>query len=217
MLLSSMTSILSFFNSLLSLEWSRLSALLDAFFWHNRHDGLYEVLEHHTTLELLDPFGKEAFYRKQQTIRFLQNNIISYQDKAWGDGDIFASYRCSPGKAVDRYREGLFYWVLISLRASRQRGDIEHVDIERGIENGFTHREEDWQTDIDHPTRQLSIGLIFPATHYPKRVSLMQQSNKKSVDLQPSHYRALADGRLEIRWTRHRLRKGEGYTMHWEW
>jgi hypothetical protein len=62
--------------------------------------GMYEVLDYHTELELLDVKGKKAVFRKVQKVRFLQNNIIAYYDKAWGDGDIFVDYKCSPGVGV---------------------------------------------------------------------------------------------------------------------
>ena len=55
--------------------------------FHKR--GLYEVLEYESTLELLDASGKCARFSKRQRVRYLQNNIIAYQDQAWGDGEIF--------------------------------------------------------------------------------------------------------------------------------
>jgi hypothetical protein len=70
------------------------------------HEGMYEVLEYASRLELQDTKGKRAVFYKRQRVRFLQDNIIAFQDKAWGDGEIFADYKCSPGVAVDRYREG---------------------------------------------------------------------------------------------------------------
>jgi len=47
---------------------------------------LYEVLEHQATLELLDQQGKHARFRKYQKVRYLQDDVIAYQDQAWGDG-----------------------------------------------------------------------------------------------------------------------------------
>src|SRR5262249_13288516 len=87
--------------------------------------GMYEVLEQQCCLEILDREGKEAVYFKRQRVRFLQNNIIAFQDQAWGDGNIFADYKCSPGVPVDRYREGYRYRILISLRQTKNRGDVE--------------------------------------------------------------------------------------------
>ena len=49
--------------------------------------GTYEVLDHSATLDLQQG-GKLAIYRKRQRVRFLRDNIIAYQDIAWGDGDI---------------------------------------------------------------------------------------------------------------------------------
>ena len=53
------------------------------------HEGMYEVLEHEVILELLDVKGNKAKVEKHQKVKFLQNNIIAYQDQGWGDGKIF--------------------------------------------------------------------------------------------------------------------------------
>jgi hypothetical protein len=68
--------------------------------------GMYEVLEYESPLELLDSRGDSARFSKRQKVRYLQDNIIAYQDQACGDGDILLKYRCSPGVLVDRYRPG---------------------------------------------------------------------------------------------------------------
>ena len=42
--------------------------------------GMYEVLEHETTLELKDRAGKRAAFEKEKRVRYLQDNIIAYHD-----------------------------------------------------------------------------------------------------------------------------------------
>lgn len=71
-----------------------------------RSRGLYEVLSCEVTLSLVDVKGREAIYRKVQKVRFLQDHVIAYEDQAWGDGNLFADYKCSPGIPVDRYQDG---------------------------------------------------------------------------------------------------------------
>ncbi len=100
----------TFLSALLTTEWQRflpLLARLIPYFRQRRPHGLYEVLSHRSTLELLDSYGKRALYRKVQRVRFSQDGLVTFQDMAWGEGDIFASYECSPGLAVDCYREGV--------------------------------------------------------------------------------------------------------------
>jgi|SRR3990170_5117419 len=65
-------------------------------------DGTYEVLDYGIRLELKDPEGKRALVRKREKIKYLQNNIIAFQDQAWGDGKILQNYRCKPGKPSKR-------------------------------------------------------------------------------------------------------------------
>lgn len=46
------------------------------------NEGMYEVLDYETTLELLDPKGHKASFTKREKVRYLQDNIIAYQDQA---------------------------------------------------------------------------------------------------------------------------------------
>jgi hypothetical protein len=111
-------------------------------------NGLYELLEYDSTLELVDPKGLSVLFKKRQRVRFLQDNVIAFQDCAWGDGYVLGHYRCSPGVSVDQYKEGDRWNVLISLRETKNRGDIEDFYTERRIKGGFTKREEWWQIEM---------------------------------------------------------------------
>src|SRR5260221_8462922 len=140
------------------------------------HEGMYEVLGLDLRLELKDTKGQKAVLYKTEKVRFLQDNIIAYQDKAWGDGEIFAEYKVSPGVEADRYRDGYRYRILISLRETKKRGDIEEFHIERSIRDGFTKSVESISTDIDHITRKLSLKIVFPEKRFPKSVTLIEQN-----------------------------------------
>ena len=141
--------------------------------------GIFEVLEYESTLEIHDTKGNRASFRKRQKVRYLQDNIIAYQDQAWGDGRILLRYRCSPGKAVDRYRLGHKTHILISLREVKNKGDFDEFNIQWGIRNGFTQPSEQWETEISHPTRNLKIRLIFPRDRHPNRVALIESDWQK--------------------------------------
>ncbi len=181
------------------------------------HEGMYEVLELDSRLELKDTKGQKAVSYKREKVRFVQDNIIAYQDKAWGDGDIFADYKVSPGVAVDRYRDGYRYRILISLRETKKRGDIEEFQIERTIKDGFIKPSEDWQIDVDHPTRRLSIAVVFPAKRFPKQVTLIEQNTTRTTPLGLENRLILPDGRLQVMWSTERPRLFEAYNLHWEW
>jgi hypothetical protein len=179
--------------------------------------GIYEVLSYESKLEIKDSKGKIAVFSKRQKVRFLQNNIIAYQDKAWGDGEIFADYKCSPGQAVDRYRDGHRYNILISLRETKQRDEVETFLIERKIVDGFTQDTELFQTDIDHRTHHLILSLIFPKNRPPRRVTLVEQNSQKSTILGEKYRKELPDGREEYLWQTRKPRLFEAYILKWEW
>jgi hypothetical protein len=178
---------------------------------------MYEILEFDSTLELLDPLGKHAVFRKHQRVKFLQDNI-AFQDYAWGEGaDIFATYRCEPGVVVDRYQEGDRWNILISLRATKQRGDIEDFHIERKVIKGFLKKEEWYQVEIRNPTQRLQMSVIFPQTRRCQRAQLIKRSRHRTMELGPEHLHDLADGRQMLRWEVTDIRHLEVYTIKWWW
>ena len=180
-------------------------------------EGMYEVLEYESRLELEDVRGKNAVFHKRERVRFLQDNIIAYQDQAWGDGDIFADYKCSPGVAVDRYRDGHRYRVLISLRETKNQGDVEEFRIERIIRDGFIKDVESFQTEINHLTHRLSLSVVFPRSRPPRRVTLTEQNAEHTIPLGPSHRLILPDGRQQIVWRTNQPRLYEAYILRWQW
>lgn len=183
----------------------------------DRYHGIYEVLDCQMQLELCDAKGKVAVLDKRLQVRFAQNNIIAYQDQAWGDGAIFDEYRCRPGFPVDTYRDGHCYRVLISLRETKNRGDREEFRIHRTIQNGFTRETEDFQVEIEHPTRHLELTIVFPRTRPPRSVKLVEQNAGRTRPLAANGIQQLPDGRYEVRWKSSNLTLYESYIIRWEW
>lgn len=179
--------------------------------------GMYEVLEYESTLEFHDPKGIRATYRKRQKVRYLQDNIIAYQDQAWGDGEILHRYRCSPGKPVDRYRLGHKTHILISLREVKNKGDKDEFNIQREIRNGFLRSEEQWETEISHPTDHLKIRLLFPKSRYPQRVVILESDRQRSQVLPVSAIQTLPDGHCQATWEQANPRLHERYILKWAW
>lgn len=54
--------------------WSNFKPLLTMI----SQQGMYEVLEYESTLELKDAQGRRATFKKREKVRYLQNNIIAY-------------------------------------------------------------------------------------------------------------------------------------------
>jgi len=179
--------------------------------------GMYEVLEQNIRLELQDPLGQQATYFKREAVRFLQNNVIAFQDQAWGDGDIFADYQCSPGIPVDRYREGHRYSILISLRKTMNRGEVQEFHIQRRILKGFTKPTEDLQAEINHRTHYLNLSVIFPRERLPKRCWLIEQNTRRTHAIPSEQFTYLPDKRLQVMWLTEKPHLFETYILMWEW
>ena len=181
---------------------------------NRRHRTAYKVLNSEISLELLDSKGRKAIYRKVQTIKFLQDTI-AYQDTAWGNGDIFADYKVSPGKAVDFFRDGDRHRILISLRGTKQKYETTTIRIERLIRDGYTHDTEDFQADVDHTTKELSLAVIFPKNRHPKQVQWIEQQSKRSINAENTQ--TLPDGRQKVSWQIKHPKLHERYIMRWHW
>ncbi len=179
--------------------------------------GLYEVLEYESTLELKDALGVRAQFTKRQRVRYLQDNIIAYQDQAWGDGKILIDYRCTPGQAVDQYRFGHKTMILISLREVKQRGSMDEFHIQWKVKDGFLRSDEQWETEISHPTRWVKINVIFPRGRNPKKVTLVESDQQKSWPLAPNDIQALPDGRWKVTWSTDQPHLNERYVLKWSW
>ena len=184
---------------------------------HRDREGLYEILEYDSTLELLDPQGKTATFKKHQRVRFIQDFTIAFEDYVWGDGQIFDDYACSPGVVVDRYQEGDRHNVLISLRETKRRGEIEDFYIQRVAKNGFTKAEEWWQVEIRHPTRRLKLSAIFPPKRRCRRAALLRRSQHTATVLGPEHFTDLPDSRQLLTWETGKIRDFEIFTLKWRW
>jgi hypothetical protein len=181
------------------------------------NEGIYEVLEYESTLELKDKSGKEATFRKRERVRYLQDNIIAYQDQAWGDGEILLNYKCSPGYPVDQYRPGHKTYILISLREIKNRGDLDEFNIKWSIRNGFLRKTELWETTVCHPTKHLKINIIFPKNRPPLNVTLNDGTHQKNQILDKNYQNQLPDGRWLVSWGIKRPQKNKEYILKWSW
>lgn len=187
-------------------------------FWKERQfEGTYKVNSHTSTLELLDQHGRTSIYTKKQTVTFTQNGVFAIQDQAWGDGDIFSQYTCSPGVIVDKYKEGYRWKVLISLQTTRNRNEQEEFLIERTIKDGFLTSTCNFQVQVDHPTDVLTLSVIFPSKCNPKSVMLIEQNLKKHHTLDQSFSSRLSRGRIQYQWTVQKPRLFESFILRWTW
>jgi hypothetical protein len=208
-------------SSILSLNWISLAIELyrglEQFLKGPRHEGIYEILEYDCTLELIDPKGDLALLKKRQRVRFLQDNVIAFQDLVWGEGRVLVDYDCSPGTPVDRYQNGDRWNVLISLRETKSSGDIEEFFIQRRIKRGFTQKEEWWQTEMQHQTRWLRHCIIFPKKRRCQRAVLVEKTKNRTTVFSAEHFADLPDGRQILTWENKKPRRFETYTIQWRW
>ncbi len=208
------------FRSIVFPEWSIIVTVLQHLLPHflrRFESATYEILKYETSLELHSSTGKKATLTRQQRIKFLQDHVIAFQDHAWGEGNIFADYKISPGVEVDRYRDGDRWNVLISLRETKGRGDIEDFYIKRTIEDGFCHEEEWWQVEVWYKTNWLKQSAIFPKMRPCRRAILHTRSNNKTKVLDEEHFHLLPDGRQVVSWEKKNPRQAEVYTLKWTW
>lgn len=181
------------------------------------YEGMYEVLEYDSTLELQDKEGKKAVFRKRKKVRYLQNNIIAFQDFGWGDGEQFRDYRARPGIPVDQYKNGYKTYILLSLREVKNRGDIDDFHIQWNIRNGFLRPDGFWETDISSHTKSVTVNVIFPKERPPQNIRLVETNVQKTTILGQDSIKPLPEGKIKITWSTNRPRLYEHYILRWDW
>jgi hypothetical protein len=181
------------------------------------YHGMYEILEYDATLEIRDPRGQEARLVRHEVIRVLQDNVVAIHDHAWGDGEIFAEYNCQPGIPVDFYEDGSKHNVLISLRETKNRGDVIDFWIERVIRDGLRQRDEWFETEIDHRMKYLKLSIIFPRGRRCQRAILTRRSTNQTIVLEGRHFSTLSDGRQQLTWETSHPKLHDIYTIKWRW
>lgn len=179
--------------------------------------GIYEVLDYESTLTLHDPKGKLTTFSKVKKVRYLQDNIIAFQDYAWGDGKILLDYRTSRGMPVDRYRSGYKTHILISLREVRNKGDEDEFSIQWNIRQGFLTKDGYWSTDVSQRTHHIKMNVIFPKSRPFQRIMLEESNRKRTVELGNEFRRQLPDGRWQVSWETDRPKLYEIYVLRWIW
>ena len=181
------------------------------------NEGMYEVLDYESTLEIHDRRGKKATFKKHKKIRYLQDNIIAYQDHGWGDGEILLNYRTNRGKAVDRYRSGYKTYILLSLREIKNRGDIDEFNIEWDIRNGFLTDDGYWATDISNQTKRIKVNVIFPKSKPPLNLTLEESNRRRTHAIGEGAQKRLPDGRWMVSWNKQKPKLYEHYVLRWIW
>lgn len=193
--------------------WDILDELRDKVGYH----GMYEILEYEATLELMDELGAKAKFTRHQVIRLLQDNVVAIHDHAWGEGEIFAEYHCQPGVPVDFYQDGSRFNILISLRETKNRGDVIDLWVERIVKEGFM-REEEWlETEVDHLTEQVKLAVVFPIERPCRRATITQRNANDTVTLDERHFSIMSDGRQRVSWENKRPKLHDLYTLKWQW
>lgn len=208
-------------TALLGSPW--LEVLVDILKWSRKYiqglteEGMYEVLAYEATLELKDKRGKRATFHKRQKVRYLQSNIIAYQDQAWGEGEYLTNYRCSPGTMADSWREGHKTFILISLRELRQRGETDEYNIEWELHNGFLKSYGYWGTAISHRTKVVRVVILFPESRPPQQAMITESTHRNKQMLPTEAIRQLADGRWCLTWEKAEPKLYENYVVSWDW
>lgn len=182
-----------------------------------RDRGIFEILEYDAAFSILDSQGKQARLQKRLKVRFLQESVIAFQDYAWGDGNHFQEYRCSPGKVVDRWRDGDRWNILISLQETKSKGDIEVFHIEHDIADAFTQGHEWCQVECRHRTKRLKLSVTFPKDRRCSKAHIIERGQHTSTELGPDNIDQLPDGRQVVTWETRNVKTFEVFTLKWDW
>jgi hypothetical protein len=183
----------------------------------NSKRGMHEVLDYQTKLTIQDAKGKSATLTKYEKVRLLQDNIIAYQDQAWGDGKILQNYRCSSGVPVDFYRTGYKTYVLISLRTLKNKGDLTEFNFQWNIKDCFLKPMGFWGTDICHSTDHVKIQVVFPKSRPPQKAEVAEKNRRRTRVLGVNCIQQLPNGKWSLTWEQSHPTLYEQFILKWNW
>jgi hypothetical protein len=173
--------------------------------------GPYEILDYFATLNLEDPDGKRATFRRTQTIRFLQEGVSAILDHAWGDGVLSSYYHTDAGKVEGSISDGNRRHFIIRLHHRMKRGDALTFQVQRTAMVGFMADQEWLETTIDHPIRRLRRRIVFPPQRKCQRAEL--EIRARRISLEPAQRR----GRTLVDFTARHPLPHMPYTVRWTW
>jgi hypothetical protein len=179
--------------------------------------GMYEVLDFQTKLTIHDPKGRRATLTKYERVRFLQDNVIAYQDQAWGDGKILQNYRCSPGVPVDFYRIGYKTYVLISLRTLKNKGDVTEFNFQWKMKDGFLQPTGFWSTEICHSTDHVKVQVVFPMSRPPQKAEVVEKNRLRTKVLGVNCIQQFPNKKWSLTWEQSHPTLNEQFILKWNW
>ena len=107
--------------------------------------------------------------------------------------------------------------MLISLRETKNRGDVVEFNIERQVKDGFTKNEEWLEAETRYPTRRLRLQIVFPKGRECLRAKLVERRGEKTTVLGKKYFGRRRDDRQTLIWSKRRPHQGESYTISWIW
>lgn len=185
------------------------------FILRTRMGDPYEVIESEDCWDLVDDAGQDAWFVRTRQLRFLQDSVSAVREAARGDGRITEDYDCTPYKKADEFWSGGWHNVVISLRETKRRGDELPLTVKRHYLGSFTKSSESVDAMVTHDTRKHSIRVVFPADRPPKDVWFTRSSNTNRRE--PLTREGLNSGRQQVVKTIPTPRRGETYTISWDW
>lgn len=85
--------------------------------------------------------------------------------------------------------------MLISLRGTKNRGDLLETTVNRKILRGFIKPGEWSQTEIAQKTRRVEVSIVFPRGRRCLGATVTQHSTSKTIVLGPQQFQLLVDRR----------------------
>lgn len=172
----------------------------------------YEILEYHATLDLVDPQGSEAVFRRTQRIRFLQEGVAAVLDHLWGDGVQVVGYDHTAGPIRESFQDEGVRHLVIDLPHPMQRGETYAFSVTRTARSAFTQAEEWLETTIDHPITMFHQEIFFPKERPCQAAALV--IGDQVEQLTPV---TLEDGRARLEVTRTKPPTDTPLIIRWRW
>lgn len=185
-----------------------LGGLLSDAFEAPRDVFSYETIKYSGRLEILDAETRSARFIRRQRIRFLEDNVSVFMDRAWGDGVLFAGYAARGLRILEPIPTGKGYVIPLALPRRFAKGDVFDITTERRIVGAFYHPLAYWDTAMSAPTELVAIDIVVPPGADVRRPEIVAPARG---DMDATQHRRSLDFRVA------RPALNIPYKLAWSW
>jgi hypothetical protein len=174
------------------------------------------AIEGKAVVDILRKDGSVARITKETLVRCEEGRVTFFIDTLFATGDI-RSVRISPGRVVDRWREGGKTFFRSEIDKPLVAGRTIRRSFSSLVRDTFGQPDDMFDVFVNHPTRRIEVAISFPKSRPPSAASFFERRGVESYPEAPPRMVIGNGGRPEVRVIHKNPRLYSTYVLAWTW